>query len=263
MQKAIVLHTDILGFKKIIEDSSSETNDATLNKLKSILSESAAMLTNMRLIITSNIKLQFKQFSDNLYASFSYSDIKKDSFADAFEACILFARVYYETMLQNKLTIRGGISFGNDYSDETIIFSHALVKAYILESEKAKYPRIVIDDALIIKVQKEYATSRTFDKVINNSILKDQENIYFLNPCGLDKDFLSDTNELLAEESHRNFIKKQIKFARSVIFKLDKNKEEDYRIIKKYEWLTEILLWNVEQRQILKNSINNFELQKF
>jgi hypothetical protein len=263
MQKAIVLHTDILGFKKIIEDSSGEKNDETLNKLKSTLSESATMLRNMQSVITSNIKLHFKQFSDNLYASFSYSETDQNSFCDAFEACILFSRVYYETMLQNKLTIRGGISFGNDYSDDTIIFSHALVKAYILENEKAKYPRIIIDDELIGKVKREYTTSQTFDKVINNSILKDHENLYFLNPCGLDKDFLSDSDELLAKKSHNDFIKRQIKFARSIILRLDKNIEEDYKIIKKYEWLIEALLWNVEQRQILKISTNTFELQKF
>ena len=100
--------------------------------------------------------LHHKLFSDNLYASFSYESGNPTSFADAFITCIIFARTYFENMLNNGIAVRGGISFGSDYSDETIIFSYALVKAYLLESKKAIYPRIVIDNDLIDIVKKNF-----------------------------------------------------------------------------------------------------------
>ena len=37
MQKAIVLHSDILGFKEIIELAQAEKDEATLNSLKNTL----------------------------------------------------------------------------------------------------------------------------------------------------------------------------------------------------------------------------------
>ncbi len=259
MQKAIVLHADILGFSKIIEKSLNETNSETLNNLKASLGQSVNALKGMKHVITSNITLNYKLFSDNLYASFGY-DQDDESFSDAFEACIVFSRVYYESMLEKKLPIRGGISFGHDYSDENMIFSHALVKAYNLESEKAIYPRIVIDQELIDTVKGTYKSSNAFFKIINNSIIKDQEKIYFINPCGLTKDFMSEIDASLVEELNKEYIQKRIKFARSVIFSLDN--DLDKKIIEKYKWLVEILFW-IATDKIIVGGENIFELVNF
>jgi hypothetical protein len=155
MQKAIVIHSDILGFKQIIERAETDKNDETLNKLKGILEQSIGtlkMYDSLGKDIISSLK--YKLFSDNLYASFSYEEENASSFSGAFITAIVFARTYFENMLNNGVPVRGGISFGNDYSDETLIFSMGLVKAYTLESRKAIYPRIVIDDALVAIVKK-------------------------------------------------------------------------------------------------------------
>lgn len=250
MQKAIVLHSDILGFKEIIEAAESDKNDETLTKLKAIVQQSIGML-RMFDGLNKNIKttLHHKLFSDNLYASFSYEEGNPTSFGDAFITCIIFARTYFENMLNNGIAVRGGISFGSDYSDEMIIFSYSLVKAYLLESKKAIYPRIVIDNDLIETVKKslEVPTERVMN-ILNNSIIKDEEDLYFSNPSGLAKDFDSEQDGLKGEDLDNLFIAQNIKFAEASIGKLNPDDVDEKKVIKKYEWLIDVLTWNAMKR---------------
>ena len=260
MQKAIVIHSDILGFKAIIENAENDKNEETLNKLKVALDQSFGTLKMFdTLEKQTKTKLNFKLFSDNLYASFSYEEGNLTSFSDAFITAIIFARTYFENMLNNKIAIRGGISFGNDYSDEKMIFSMALVKAYTIESQKAIFPRIVIDNELINLVRQnlEIPTQLILD-IVNNSILEDQDEIYFINPNGLAKDFKSELNGHQGADLDKLFIKQNIQFANAELQKQNNDTEEEKKIIKKYEWLIDILLWNYYDRQ-KKAKLNSFK----
>jgi len=251
MKKAIVVHSDILGFKSIIENAENDKNEETLNKLKIAVDQS---LGTLKLFDTlenqTKSKLNFKLFSDNLYASFSYEEDNFKTFSNAFINSIIFARIYYENMLNNHILIRGGISFGNDYSDDKIIFSMALVKAYKIESENAIFPRIVIDNELInIVKQNLVVPSQLIHDILNNSILTDQDNIHFINPNGLSKDLNSELNDLKGIDLDKIFNKQNIQFANKELKKLNSQTEECKKVIKKYEWLIDILLWNYTDRE--------------
>lgn len=250
MQKAIVIHSDILGFKGIIENAENDKNEETLNKLKVALNQSFGTLKMFdRLEKQTKSKLNFKLFSDNLYASFSYEEGNLASFSKAFISAIIFARTYFENMLNNNLAVRGGISYGNDYCDDKMIFSMGLVKAYTIESQKAIYPRIVIDNELIktAKQNLEVPTQLILD-ILNNSILTDQDDIHFINLTGLAKDFNSEINGKKGAEVDKIFIKQNIEFANAELQKLNSTTEEGKKIIIKYEWLIDILLWNLTNR---------------
>lgn len=263
MQKAIVIHSDILGFKGIITNAENDKNEETVNKLKLVLEESFESLKMFRNIEEhSKIKLNSKFFSDNLYASFSYDEGNLKSFNDAFITSIIFGRIYFENMLNNKIVIRGGISFGNDYSDERMIFSMALVKAYTIECQ-AVYPRIVIDNELINLIIENFdIPSKFILKVLNNSILKDQNGTYFLNPNGLSKDFNSELNGYRGADLDKIFMKQNIQFANNELKKLNNETEEEKKVVKKYEWFIDILLWNFTDRQN-KPKLNSFKAQTF
>ena len=265
MQKAIVLHSDILGFKKIIENAEKDKEEETLKKLKEAIQESIQFINSLK---SSEIKplelnINFKMFSDNLYASFSYEENNLRSFSNALMLAIFFTRSYFTHMLYNKIPIRGGISFGNDYYDDTIIFSIALVKAYTLETEKAIYPRVVIDSELIEIIMKEIELpSMMFLDILNNSILKDQENTYFINPNGLTVDFKNEFNGLEGVELDKIYIKKNIEFVEEELKKIINQTEENEKIVKKYEWLLDLLLWNFHDRKS-KPFLNTFTPVRF
>jgi hypothetical protein len=69
--------------------------------------------------------------------------------------------------------VRGGITIGELFLDETMVWGKALLKAYNLESHIAIYPRIVIDREILSKI----VTSEE----LSEYILQDFDNIYFLN----------------------------------------------------------------------------------
>ncbi|MES1954931.1 hypothetical protein [Salinisphaera hydrothermalis] len=51
-------------------------------------------------------------------------------------------------LLNDGYLVRGGISFGDAYHDDLSFFGPAVEKAFILESQKAVTPRILIEDSL-------------------------------------------------------------------------------------------------------------------
>lgn len=251
MNKAIVIHSDILGFKQIIRNAENDENDETLNKIKLALQESFNILKMFSAIEEpTSMKISYKLFSDNLYASFSYKEGDLQSFSDAIITAVIFAKSYFANMLSHNIAVRGGISFGNDYNDETMIFSIGLVKAYTLE-EKAIYPRIVIDNELIdiIKLELEFP-SEILLNVFNNCILEDQENVFFINPNGLATDFDSELDGHKGSELDKIFIRQNIQFFKSELLKIDLDTEEGMKINQKYQWLMDITLWNYFDRQI-------------
>jgi hypothetical protein len=57
-----------------------------------------------------------------------------------------------EMGLQIGLLIRGGFSFGQLYHQRGVVFGEAMIDAYTLECEVAKYPRVVVSDRIIRKI---------------------------------------------------------------------------------------------------------------
>lgn len=252
IQKAVVFHADILGFKSIIQLSENDKQEETLKTIKGALEEATKLFEGFRPLeeAASKTTFRFKLFSDNLYASFSYDENDPVSFGQAFGFAVLFARSYYSVMLDNKLPIRGALSFGSDYSDENMIFSYALVKAYLLETEKAKFPRVIIDNELFDKARNGLTIgggSFTL-KLLNDSFLQDEGGIFFLNPSGMAKVFGITEPGYSSEHLYKGFLQRDIDFAKGCLARMEK--ENNLKDAEKYKWLTAILTWHYFDRKV-------------
>jgi len=82
------------------------------------------------------------QFSDSILLAHPYD---RDKFTDVVENVANLQR----TLLEDGILSRGGLSYGKHFSDEEFIFSHALIRAYKIEQERAIFPRVVVDDDLL------------------------------------------------------------------------------------------------------------------
>lgn len=60
---------------------------------------------------------------------------------DAFFQCLALVQA---NLFREAILLRGGIAIGNHYSDDLLIFSEGLVRAYEIESTKARFPRIIV-----------------------------------------------------------------------------------------------------------------------
>lgn len=183
----IVGFTDILGFGEIVQEYEKDQSLNTLEKLHSALNNAITYGINSIVNSTQFHKdlFDYKLFSDCLCLSIPYYDNDED-FAYEFAFISQVLKFYQIFMLHEKFFIRGSISYGNYYSDENMIFSDALVKAYLLESKKADKPRIIIDPKIIDRIGScvlpsfiEFGISKLF------IIEKSNPDFVFLNPFNL------------------------------------------------------------------------------
>lgn len=179
--------TDILGFGEIVQEYEKDPTLNTLEKLHNALNNAIKYGIDSIVNATEFHKdlFDFKLFSDCLCMSIPYYDNDED-FVYQFAFICQVLKFYQLFMLHELFFIRGGVSFGNYYSDDHMIFSDALVQAYILESKKADKPRIIIDPRIIERIGKtipkefiEFGISKLF------IIEKGNPDFVFLNPFNL------------------------------------------------------------------------------
>ncbi|MBK7243856.1 MAG: hypothetical protein IPH98_08350 [Saprospiraceae bacterium] len=198
--QSIVAFIDILGFKEIVKENNKSKDYNILNQLK----EALHLSINKSIVVMKewlkafgeienenlDAKLKYRQFSDNLYFSFDYKDDKSD-YELAVYLVTSIAAFYQRNMLSKHFYIRGGIADGQNYCDEHMIFSSALIKAYEFETRTAIYPRIIIDP----KILKSLPKDNIINKLLPNIFVMDWAGLIFLNPFKI----ITSVNNILAQ----------------------------------------------------------------
>jgi hypothetical protein len=92
----------------------------------------------------------FRVFDGVNQANFSHKAISDSIFIScsdrsAAPELLSVLRDVFAAFLAQGLLIRGGVSYGEHFQNQTITYSPVLTKAYILESSVADFPRIMID----------------------------------------------------------------------------------------------------------------------
>jgi hypothetical protein len=184
---SVVAFIDILGFKDIVKANDKSKNDDIIFELQLALEQAfkKSITTNKHWVDNELLKekLKHKQFSDNIYISFDFKDDYSDYELAVYMVTTIAAH-YQRIMLTKGFYVRGGIATGTVYFDEYMIFSNALIKAYEIESKIAKYPRIIIDDGVIKKLNK-ISKQNIIRIQCPKLIVKDWASISFLNPFKL------------------------------------------------------------------------------
>lgn len=81
------------------------------------------------------------------------------------------------SFLDRGLYIRGGIAYSRHFQNGRVTYSHAIARAYELESEAAIYPRIVIDKNIVDM----YRSGTGLPSIFGNHLLAMQNGVTFLN----------------------------------------------------------------------------------
>ncbi len=175
-EERICCFIDILGFKKHIKETISETGDDNIKKIKSIESvlKLSKKLTKDNGIAKSKV---ITYFSDSIVISYKYNEP-----GQIFYTLLDLLYVSFELANKGYLT-RGGVSIGKLIHTSKYIFGPALVQAYELESEKAFFPRIIISDE-VIKIGTKHSkighTEGEENKHIMNLLNKDSDGLHYI-----------------------------------------------------------------------------------
>lgn len=276
----LVAFIDILGFKNLVDDYFSGKDKTSLKVINNALKEANEFGISYAKnhLKKYDISFKFKQFSDCVSISMPIVQQNHHSFLTIIAAFINVIRVYNIILLENGIIVRGAISIGNHFENTRTIFSQGLISSYILESQKAIYPRVIIDKKVIEIINqtiKEYSEEYgNFYSFCGNSFIKDWDDEIFVSPFKIFEGFnnsnenidpmfsqvidflkrrykikitLSDLKAfLLNPDNEKDLLFKLLKKEKEIISQLTTEKGE---IILKHKWLSEFLKWNVSPNE--------------
>lgn len=183
----IVAFLDILGFEELVKSANSKSPQDREIIIGNIHSALRRALKNLETGENKYLKLiKYKIFSD--CTCLSIPDFYLTN-KEATTLCLFMTMVkgYNFFLMDEKIYLRGGVSFGYHYEDDYMIFSDGLIKAHNLENKKAVYPRTILDEEVIRRLkrlwidQKETISDFGTEKVI----ITDKNGTSFINPFNI------------------------------------------------------------------------------
>lgn len=159
-----VAFLDVLGFSQMVESDLKGREQINLSKLFRC-HQSAAV------VFRDDVNCSIIQFSDSVVIAMPYEPDKFEWFA---------SRVadYQRLLLDERLLCRGGIAVNNHFSNGSFTFSAGLIEAYRVESQSARYPRVVVSADVLGLV---YPGNSTVPRVL----LKEDDGLLFVDYLGL------------------------------------------------------------------------------
>lgn len=168
---SIVCAIDILGFSQMIINSSKYGYG---NKL---LKDISYLINKNKQCIIPNKYSQgkIKIYTDNMIVGFPINDDGEEELNEILDN----VSEYQFNLSLEGLFVRGGVSVGEFYINEDIVFGPALLDAHNTESNLACYPRIILDDKTVEKLKKYINNYNVAPQ--QNKILIDNDGQWFLN----------------------------------------------------------------------------------
>jgi hypothetical protein len=181
-RRSIFTFIDILGFSQIVE----KTEDPQkIKDMLELLREEARPESEMAKLM----ELSFLTFSDSTIRSVPIESEANKKYRDGILWQEINSLVHLQfAMVRHGHFIRGGMTIGDIFIDDTMVYGPAIVKAHTLENEFAVYPRIVIDPLVLTtfesdplvrahEIEDEWEFIRAF-------IRKDSDGLYFIDYLG-------------------------------------------------------------------------------
>lgn len=151
---AYMAYIDILGYKNLLNLDVKQGTQLFKNK----------MISAFRVFDGVNQSIYaYKAISDSIFISCHSREAAEDF--------LVMLRNVFISFLSEGLLIRGGVSYGEHFQNQSITYSPVLTKAYMLESTVAHFPRIMIDDNIV----------DMFPSLVNESIVLRTGCNWFLN----------------------------------------------------------------------------------
>lgn len=128
---AYVAYLDILGYKELLDADVRAGTQTFKDRMTKAFRTFESINTSRH---------HYKAISDSIFITCTERAAAKEFLG--------VVRDVYISFLTEGLMIRGGVSFGQHFENQSITYSPVLTKAYLLESEVAEFPRVMIDSNL-------------------------------------------------------------------------------------------------------------------
>lgn len=220
---------DILGFKETMVEAYENGKELELfERLYSTVKDGVNQLTQDEKEVEDmgNRLWVHKTFSDNVVFG---CPINLPDFGEP-EWWMTISQLadYQLAMALKGFFLRGGLTLGELYIDDELVYGSALIEAVIMEEEDAKDPRIIISSS-VMDMAKKQISFYTDPKASphNSEILLDGDNKYFI-------DYLS-----VAEAMDGRIVEPMIERHKDVILNCLEKFKGDANIYSKYLWVAD------------------------
>jgi hypothetical protein len=144
LRKSYCVFMDVLGFSEMISSSSGAHNEISL--FQRYYDVTTDIIDKLNEHAEDDSILQLKMFSDNIVLALPWFSHDGES---EFGFILSALSEYQLSMALNGFFVRGGLSVGNLFVNENMIYGNALLEAYELESKQANDPKIILSDDVL------------------------------------------------------------------------------------------------------------------
>ena len=166
----LIAYVDFLGIK---ERMKKESSYESLHFLKALLTgarRKAAFIQRVNAIDDFIIKV----FSDNIVIA---QKIQDDIVSDQIISILnLVSLLQFEAFFQFDFPLRGGITIGELFIDDSVVWGTGLIEAYQIENSLANYPRVIVSQ----KVNDEYENCQEKSLNLFAMIKQDVDGYWFV-----------------------------------------------------------------------------------
>lgn len=144
--KAFVTFIDILGFKGIVDNESSEDINKKLDAMFRLSTPCQQVSPDMKEAVVI-------QFSDSIIRIQAVNEDDESDITQCYYRELDALILMQGNLACNEILIRGGLTYGDVCVKNGRIFGPAFNRAYQIESSLARYPRILVDEFLTLSSQ--------------------------------------------------------------------------------------------------------------
>lgn len=219
-KKSIMGIVDILGFKNFVQKEKENSVKTVIEAIRdSIMLNKWAISTTVKYTILSDTIIVYSENvdSDNVfYVIHALGNLQLE-------------------LLRHRFLCRGALVTAENYINNDIIVSEALIKAHLIEEKIAIYPRIIIDEE-VIKIIKPQIDS---GKIMNDkkyftkdAVIRDDDGKYILNTLYLIPDIYAYINKDF-DYFQNLYEENNMKLYRQSMYEFKKNIQNYYNSILK------------------------------
>lgn len=166
----IIAYIDFLGIKEKMKNDKSFEALQTLKFLLSGTKRIANYISDINIIQNFDIKI----FSDNIVIAQKVDEEKLGN--QIISLVNLVASIQFHALLQFDFWLRGGITIGELFIDNSVVWGLGLIEAYNIENSLANYPRVVLSDKLLLRYNEYKKATLNLEALIK----KDFDGLWFV-----------------------------------------------------------------------------------
>jgi nitroreductase len=215
---SLISYFDVLGFRGAIESWSPQRIETVLTQLLWLSSHDA----RLRRATSRGLST----FSDHVVRTTALGDLSDKDLSDTIEFELSQIQLIQANLAAKGIFLRGGVTRGLIYIDDELVFGPGLVRAYELENNVAKHPRVVVDENVVAGI------------AANARVEGDSVGRPYLHLLVQDDEGVWSTNYLLVGDDLRerlNFTKLHANILRKAL-----TEPSEPKVIAKYRWLARL-----------------------